>query len=186
MYYKLRTDKNVLDYVQKISSCFFYCFEGGEDNPHMHFYLETSVKPATIRHHLRTEYTLKGNSGYSLTKTDERYPIEYIAYMMKENDWTNAGLPDSVLQEAIAHNERIKTSIKESKAARRKTIDKIQETIPPDATIASIVEYVVDYHLENGLLLRDNMVQMYATTIACRNGSFRMSYCNKICDRLFR
>lgn len=163
-YYKLRVDAQVLDYINSISRVYFYCHEGGEENPHTHFYLETQVKAPTIRNNLR-RLGLKGNGGYSL-KSCEKNPIEYIAYMMKEGNWTNVGLPPEIIDEAKQYDTRIKKEMKDKKEARIPVWKKIMATLPhQNADYNTIIEYVCKYHIENELLIRKFQIECYVETI---------------------
>lgn len=122
--YKLRVDLNdvsldsVLNAV-KDSDAYAYVMEGlHTENPHTHMFLKTQVKEKTLRARLR-KLGLKGNKSYSLKELEDEYPIEYLAYMMKEKTpvWNN--IPDDVKEQANAHQDKVVTEIKKKKESRK-------------------------------------------------------------------
>lgn len=176
-FYKLRvdlfdvTDYDIINLVDDYCETYCYCVEGGDDNPHMHFYLEFSNSPESIRKKLR-ELGLKGNSSYSLKELDEKTPLEYIAYLMKEGKFVNVGVDDVILQSAKDYDKKIKDEIKQKKQNKQKTIDKVteyvKERIRKDYIWGDVAHLVVQYHLENKLMVRTFIIKSYTDTIHLR------------------
>lgn len=181
-YYKLRVDleivsaQDVIALIRKYSKMFMYCYEGGDDNPHMHVYLEVSKLGATLRMALRN-LGLKGNASYSLKECDERYPLEYLSYIMKEGQWTNEGIPEDIISQAKDHDDKVKREMKEKKAKRIPTIDKIIELCEPkwleyiEGYHREIKRVILQYHIDNGLLVRKFALMSYYDTIRLRYNS---------------
>lgn len=119
--YALRVDLQTItsdDVVKmfKDADTFVYCIEGEVDNnPHMHVYMETQVKPLALRKRV-TRAGLNGNKSYSLKKCEERFPPVYIAYLMKQGKVYNLNqVPQDVLDKAQEVRESYKTQGKKNK-----------------------------------------------------------------------
>ncbi len=102
-FYKLRVDLSDLVPFRRVLSnlgdcpSYAYVIEGGTEHPHCHWYLESFLGAAGLRSRLRS-MGLRGNGSYSLTRSREQHPIEYLAYLMKEGTPVFVGIPDSVLE----------------------------------------------------------------------------------------
>lgn len=85
-----------------------------QEENHFHLYLDTNCAGITIRKDL-TAWGLEGNKSYSLSELTEQYPIEYLAYMMKEGEpeWFN--IPQSALDEALKYLAEFKDKKKKSR-----------------------------------------------------------------------
>jgi len=174
---KLRVDTEtvqpdaIVEILQKNSNMFAYCVEGGDANPHMHAYLELNKTTKTCRNHLRA-LGLKGNASYSLTELDERYPLEYIAYMMKEGKFTNSGIPEDIIELAKQHNDKVKTEIKKKKEERKTLLQKVEnyvvETLKKDPHKFGLQEWIracVLYVKDSGTLFRMFAIESTAQTL---------------------
>lgn len=203
--YKLRVDlktlcvDTLLNLAKRYFERFCYVFEGmSGDNPHVHFYVYTSVLSATLRDNLR-RLGLVGNGAYSLKLLDSDKPVEYIAYMMKEGNLVNCGVDQKLIDEAKVYDLRVKKELK----SRKKQLDVIHEYVEQKlaedkfnkisdkygeriVSLPIIVEHVVGYHLDNGLLIRDFQIMSYARTLELRmnNRSAREKYVSNIVARL--
>jgi len=191
--YKLRTDDITDSLVKDLShdaSSLLYCRERGTNdlNLHYHWFIRTDVQNATLRARIR-KHGLKGNGSYSLKKLEEDYPIEYIAYVLKEGDYVSVkGITEELLSQAKEYDQKVKNDIKATKEAKKKTIDKlkdyIKETMSQEEYEASlftdsyptrsrvthvtyklIMSHVIQFHISNGLLIRRSMVTTYTDTL---------------------
>ncbi len=173
-FYKLRTDlkqssvDSIVKYISSISVRFSYVIEGTlTDNPHIHFYLETTSKNPAIRAQIR-KLCGTGNGSYSLKATEEN-PIEYLAYMLKEGKVTYSNMSQEVINKSQIHNAEVKASIANKKKLRLPVWKQISQIIQKEnKTISylSILQYVVAYHTDRDLVLRRNNIKAYADTIA--------------------
>lgn len=177
--YKLRIDLSevsqsiAIDYVKKHSTGRYgWCIEGGEDNPHLHGYFATSYKNPTLRLHLR-RLGLEGNGGYSLTRCDYA-PSEYFAYMMKEGNYHFSGLTEEELALATKRQSEVVESLESKKKVRKNILEKIDEMVPDQPSDQDIQLAILNYHLDNGLLIRKFQCIAYFDTIRIRRyGPFR-------------
>lgn len=175
MSYKLRcdiTDENrqaLRAYVRKISQKWMRVKELGTtgENPHYHFYLETDVKDRTVRSHLRSHCGLVGNGAYSFKKT-ESMPMAYLAYMLKEGKPVYKGFSDQERGDIEAYDEKVKLSIAEKKKNKLSLTDKIDDYIGPDDW--DMGYKVIQYHLENRLVIRKAQIEAIVMTIKFRRG----------------
>lgn len=178
-YYKLRVDTvnvedtYIVDIIQQYSTVYMYCLEGYPDNPHLHFYFETDTGSAMIRTRLRS-LGLQGNASYSLKEVDEQYPIEYLAYMMKGNDWYQSGLPEEQITLAKEYNNKVKLEIKEKKKNRKTQLELVDEYVKENMkywvqkdhyTLLPITSLVIQYYKEKGILFREFQIISIIQTI---------------------
>lgn len=170
-YYKLRVDTDCITSLEqlllKYSSEYLICIENeGADNPHCHAYFESLVKDSTIRVPLRKAYG-SGNASYSLKLLDEQYPVEYLAYCVKEKHYRHT-LPSDVIEKAIAYDKQVKETMKAKREAKVPVWKKILESLKEKGNeydYDEILDAVIDYHFVNNLLYRRFQVQAYADTI---------------------
>lgn len=129
-FYKLRVDtedkielKNLLI---KYTEVFLIGLEnGGTNNPHCHVYFETTHQSSAIRMAIRKKYG-SGNGVYSLKELDEKQPIEYISYCLKENNFIHT-LDEEFITKCKEWNTKIQTEMKEKKEGRKTILQKIEE-----------------------------------------------------------
>jgi len=137
--YKLRInilpdiDPSVYDGVEAYMSSYCRGHETNErgDNPHYHylFFFKEGVKELAFRAHIR-KCIGSGNGNYSLKKCDEEYPIEYIAYIMKQGDFKTLGVwPQDVIQEARSYDERVKREMKDRKEVKKNGSSRLMKII---------------------------------------------------------
>lgn len=175
--YKLRIDtskrNDVVKLLSKYASLWIVSYEGFPDNPHCHVYLHLLCKQATLRNRIRKDFSrdkVAGNALYSLKELDEEYPLEYLAYLVKEKDYQKSdNFPQDKLDEALAHDKKVKEEMKEKKKNRLPVWKKIMEMCKDvqydkDA-YRKIAESVVDYHQENQILVRRFALKSYTDTI---------------------
>lgn len=185
-FYKLRVDlktlqpDKIISIIADSSESYIYSIEGGDSNPHIHFYLASHIKKEAIRVKIRS-LNLKGNRDYSFSTLDERYPIDYIAYILKDGNYKVHNVPDQIINEALAKCEEYKTEHKTKK--RQTTADKIIESIPEEikqniaeAQFSSdyniITKYlftlISKYYITNGLSVRKFIIQSTYMNVASK------------------
>lgn len=119
--YKLRVDwpNGQLPSVLYFNSeSFAICKEGGIENPHYHLFLKTHMKMPAMRATLR-KHNLRGNASYSLKKIDEEWPVEYLAYMMKEGDFTYTNIPEDIVEQFTEYDKKVKQQIADKKKRKQ-------------------------------------------------------------------
>lgn len=169
-----------------------WCVEDdlGAARPHVHFLLHTTKQAQTIRKYLKgTGY--EGNKYYSISHAEEEWPVEYLAYMLKQRDepepnifdYDYSAVPAKVLKKIEKYNAQVQAEIEEKKAKKKKAkkkpiIEQIEEyydnytDVESDGTYCDetykLQNAIIDYHVENGLLLRRFQCQSYFFTIIAR------------------
>lgn len=169
-----------------------WCIEddNGSAKVHMHFLLHTYKQAQTFRKLLRS-MGYEGNKYYSISHSDEEWPIQYIAYMMKEtNDKINEdiiydydmNIPEHIADEVREYDDKVKASMQElrekKKLAKRSMIERLEEYIEDFLLCESNGEYeeevykykkaIIQFHIENKLLIRRFQCQAYLDTILAR------------------
>lgn len=92
--------------VLPLDQPYIYGIEGqGSDNPHVHLLIQTELSRNAIGARLN-KIGLTGNKCFSMKKCPEQYPIEYIAYCMKQGDFEHT-LPRDIWTAAVAYNEKV-------------------------------------------------------------------------------
>lgn len=194
-YYKLRVDlasitpERVVELIQSYADVYMYCIEQGKNNPHIHAYFESDTKGQAIRQSLRNK-GLKGNASYSLKNSDEQYPIEYLAYMMKEGEWHESFLPKEILDKAKEYDNAVKESILKKKAERKTILIQVEEyckdLLQRDFTILDLVQRILRFHKENRKPVRESQIIMYVQTLAVWYESKSIDYIeNNILRKIF-
>lgn len=179
-YYSLRCDLcsikfiDLLSVVKEYSKKYAYCHEGGQDNPHTHFYIEMETTSQHFRKRLRA-LGLSGNGSYSLKKLDEQYPMEYLAYLSKEKDYNFDLLPTDVVQRALDYNLKVAMEIAEKKKKKRKIVDLLEDylienkfNVDSPNMEKECVRLIIFYHQEKSMLIRKGSVIAYTHTILAK------------------
>lgn len=183
--YKLRVslkDVSVDQAIRPIQDCEHYAYvvEGrNTTNPHMHFFLRTSVKEATIRDRYRKLGVIGGNRLYSLTQLtqEDDYPVEYLGYLTKEGDVTWHNIPKEKIDAAYTYNAKVAKELLEKKKAKRPMVEILEEYVRTKGVLEGyfgddlkvwIAKYIVEYHLENKMLIRRFAILAYVDTIYLR------------------
>lgn len=197
LYYKLRVDTDDIDKIEailkKYTSSYIVCLENvGTDNTHSHSYLETTEKQATLRNVLRKTFGA-GNSSYSLKELDERYPIEYLAYVVKEKLYRH-NLPQCEIDKAIEYDNNIKNEMKEKKANRKTQLEKIIE-LNKEAlesmkegkgyALPDITKMVLKYYKDNKILVREFQIISLVQTLSLQYvDGYLDEYSRRIVDKM--
>lgn len=168
--------------VDRELTSYMYCMENNQTKPgqHMHFYLVTSTKQKTIRSRFRV-LGFTGNGAISLKVIPDPPAIEYMAYMMKEGHYKIYGFDEDTIQEAEGYYAKQKADFEALKKARRDkrpVVDKIQEAIlqhlatldeeEREVNTRVIEDCIIDYHLDNNLLIRKFQCEAYYITLCAR------------------
>lgn len=203
-YYKIRIDikesidrSDILGMFDKYFTTYLIAFEGTEtENPHCHGYIETETKQATIRLNIRKRFG-GGNGSYSLKALDEQFPLEYLAYMIKDGEFINHGVPEAVLVKAKEHDIKVKKEMKEKKLARRTVLQQIDEAyfsqvenglnkeIDMFVSEEFVVSKVLEFYKEKDQLVRQFMIVSLCQTLCIRyvNG-YQQRFQDKILEML--
>lgn len=202
-YYKLRIDTHNVNLIQAMCEKYFtnyvYALENqGQDNPHVHLYVEMFTKQATLREYIRKTFG-QGNRCYSLKSLDEKRPVEYLAYVIKEGDYKHNCLTPEELTLLHAHNKEVKTQIKARKADRKTVLERVLDLFKdvefPDDTYPllgeyflseeKIVEMVVEYYKEQGTLIREFQLVSICQTLCLKFlPDYKNDLKNKILDKI--
>lgn len=166
------------------ANAYVYAVEGQEtQNPHVHAMFTTDVQSATQRARVRAiNPKLKGNGKYSLKKCkdtpktpllDDTWPIYFLSYLLKEFQWiekeTYFNIPKHVIEATLARQQEYLDSVEQKKEDKKTpTWKKIMESIPKETKyyeVETIYRYIVDYHIEKSLIIREHQCKAYFTTI---------------------
>ncbi len=176
--YALRVDLanvsavEIADFVKKSSVKYFYALEDlKSDNPHLQAYLEASIKMQALRVKFKRKFpTLVGNGSYSIKSADYR-SIRYLAYLTKQGDYEH-NLPEELVKDAIKVNSDIQKNKKKS------VITKLEEYCSEElkkhgddyssVDDEELMKKIIQYHLDNNLLVRRYNIVTYYHTLLCR------------------
>lgn len=178
-HYKLRIDTEdrdkVLQLLKRYSTRYLVCIENiGTENTHTHSFFSTDKENRTIRAYIRKSFG-KGNGTYSMKELDEEFPIEYLAYCVKENNYITTFTSEEI-QKIKELDLKIKSEIKQKKKDKLPVWKKILELIKEenqdwrkpkheDLRYERVFRSVLQYHKENELLIRRFQIQSYSDTI---------------------
>lgn len=165
------------------------CFEKGKDTEkeHYHYFLITENQNP-LRQFIQNNIG-KGNGFYSLKRLDEEYPIEYLSYLLKEDNqavWCN--IPDEIKENtkhyASTIRETIKTVRKEGKISQiRKYI--IQKYIGLPKNKQQLVEEIVQYHLDNRLIINYNQILNYTVSLLVEEDpGYKKQFIQKLLEKI--
>ncbi len=142
------------------------------ENPHYHYYLTTlsSRKSITdyIKRHIGKDCS---HTIYSMIKVREENPLEYLAYLYKEDDCPLIrGIPDDVLEKAKLYDLSVKQVLKD----RKKTYDHVYKYVLEKTTKRNdkgnpppkqIVKKVADYFAQAGRSVSSRQIENLAGQI---------------------
>lgn len=197
--YKIRIDShdrtNIKLLLSKYSDRYMLAFEGqSSENPHCHGFFATTTKPATIRSNLRKQFGT-GNGSYSMKELDEDYPLEYIAYIIKEGDYIEHNMPPEILVKAKEHDTQVKLELKAKKEKKKTVLAQIDEKYFSDAvngilddnfiTKEYVVDKVLEYYRESKGLIREFMIVSICQTLCLKHvRSYERYFKNRILEKL--
>lgn len=195
MSYKLRVDANHISLILPICKKFFEWYicshEGiGTDNSHLHLHLKLlpTKREASLRQNIRKEFG-SGNGSYSLKQLDDEFPVEYVAYLLKEDNYQHSdNYPKEWIQKAKAYDSKVKKEMKEKKSSRLTIIKKIErdyfsDLIPQEMQHGTlyvskktnlclskqdVVQRVIAYYKDTETLVRQFMVVSLCQTLCLK------------------
>lgn len=173
--YKLRVDtvdKQIITHICTHYSPkkWVYCTENvmGE-NPHSHYYLEMSKKTKIAMADYIRKHVGSGNRVYATAQCKEFEPVEYLAYLTKQGDYESHNID---LTKAIEYDEKVKQIIAEKKVQPKTQLDKIQlwsvEKGIEFSDVHSIIDTVIDYYKEQGILVRQFQIVSLVQTLSLK------------------
>lgn len=194
-YYSLRADCNypafreaaeMIEVVQ-MKPPYMWCYETTTteegNNGHFHFYFESDVKKPTLRARI-TSLTGRGNGCYSLKECDERMPIKYLAYIMKDKYYEKNGIPEDIYQEALQYDEKVKAEMKEKKQKKKNVLQEIEDSYvqyfnenerrtpedDPWEHTRYLLRFIINYYSETGnKVVRQGSVQGIFDTLRLKH-----------------
>ncbi len=190
-YYKLRVDlstslSSVVNLVATASRAYCYVVEKLDTNPHIHFYLETLVRNPALRKRIRL-LVGSGNKSYSLKRV-EKYPIEYLAYLLKEGKPTYVNIPDGVIKDSHVYNTRVREEIKAKKAAKLSKADiitKLMSEAKIPFHIPYVTQYVLNYYKKFSLPIREyQMISLIQTILFRESDGYESVLTKRLLDKI--
>lgn len=171
----------------EIATKYAFAFEVGTKNkkPHTHILLETTKDLSQVRG-IAKSLNLHGNGDYSSkyvyireSEADREteveppgIPIEPLAYLMKGD---NKPVINGIDQYDIDRAQILSESYDVDK--KRPMVEKIQKwilehngNVLPNRTV--LIQRIIEYHLEKGLLIRSSMIECYYHSISCKNDEY--------------
>lgn len=181
--------------LSKYADNYIYVYEVSKKNvPHFHFFFNSNRKPRTLRKYISDTFG-KGNSVYSLSETEEDYPLEYIAYLFKDGTPIyNKEFPKDVIKQSSELSQTIESDKKRKKT--KNTFNSIiDKYFPPDSEILKhdlwwnssyVISSVIEYHIDNGILIREfSIVSLIQTILLKFSKHYReVEFPKKINNRL--
>jgi len=204
-HYSLRVttkdQKSLIGLLEKYSSESIFSREEGSatGKVHYHCYMTSVTKDATLRKAIRTKFNpenlkeLKGNALYSLKNLDERLPLEYCSYMIKEGEYKFINVPEEKQKAIEDYQAVVKKQIKEKKERKKNKMsnmcafikeyienkDYLDESLraqprPPGlmedpAHVRKIIAMgVLEFQLSENLQVNINMMRTYVNTVMCK------------------
>lgn len=185
-HYKLRvtledyTSEQVQDWVKTSAVQWALALEGGgEVKPHVHLYVVSELKTATLRARLKKVFPkVFGNSGrYSLgelNRFEGDYCMKYMAYICKESTPVVSGIPEEVLKEAaeLAKDfQKTQKSSQDSKQVLEDLVHMTAEYIDKGMNDGNVVHtqmdirqygwIIIEYHRIHDKAVRNHQFHFY-------------------------
>lgn len=177
--YKLRITTDNIVKVQEFlllsnvsDSPHAYCYEKAKRNSKSHFHLYIEGVSTEIRKSIKTLFG-PGNAVYSLSPLDTRYPVKYIAYMMKDGVFTNVSIPPDVIASAEALNAGYaKVKSDKKKPAIESLLELYEASWAAECWFPSVVTRdILQWNIDQGKLIRPFYIIQLAQTILTRKCS---------------
>jgi len=158
--------------VLRDSEIYMYAVEKADsENPHFQAVVVTSVRKDTVVARIK-KLGAKG-SGYAYKKTKEQWPIEMMAYLLKEGNPHYHNLPIEVQLAVEKRQDKVRQNFLDKKAEKKKNPVwcKIMHMIPEDFDYhgdyagIKVMKYVIKYHKDNMLVIRRGNLIAYMDTI---------------------
>lgn len=178
MYYKIRIDadektfEEIESLVKDFSIMYMGCYEEvNHKNPHTHWYVETEVKSFTIRNRIRQEV---GKGRYSMKEVDERFPPEYLRYIVKDGSIVySSNFDKKLVDKAIEEDKDIKEKIKKKKSERKTVLQELDDIVAHKQKEEHIDRWriltiVLNYYKQTGKLIRQFAIVSQVQTLALK------------------
>lgn len=144
----------------------------------MYMELKPTITILTIRRYLRENgFTRK----YSIKESDEQYPIEYLAYCIKQKRYRH-NLPEYVIANAIEHNDKVVSEMKKKKTERKTILQQIIEAHEGELflleemdlgkAVHTTYHIVVNFYKEKKALIREFQILSLVQTILVQYVSY--------------
>jgi len=154
-----------------------YCREYKPNNNHAHYLISTPLGGHALRARFK-KLGLKGNTDYSMKTLDSEYPIEYIAYLLKDGDFVRK-LPSAIQAEAVAHNNKVVQELEVRKAKKESVITRLiaHLALTPhnkdyyDICNSILYSDVIKFLLKEDMPIRRYSITQYVDTICCLKGN---------------
>lgn len=155
--------------VETTTSCCWVA-EKADTNPHVHMYACTDTSLSTIRSWIN-KAGFKGNKSYSISQCRDK--VKLLAYLHKEGKPSYKNIPEEDIASALAYDLSVKEDIKSKKT--RNVLQGIYKLLDPrqlehpEYYTDQIKQAIIQYHLDNELLIRKFQVRTYFDTIMTRS-----------------
>lgn len=146
------------------------------------------------KHRIKEEY--KGNTLYSFSENKELYPVEYLCYLMKEDENPETNLEEEHLKKAQERNVKEFKEPKKKKETITQVIENIEKIILEEYEQKQlniehigdyeIVRHVIAYHKEKRRRFVENQVISICQTIALNLKENNSDLVDRIEYRAFR
>jgi hypothetical protein len=176
-------DNPVCRYLEQIATRILVSEETAKSGVHIHIVLETKTPERTIRHNI-IKHGFKGNKSYSISAI--RDLIKTLAYVVKDGNIVLVSYPEDVMKAAFAHDLVVKEDMVKKKT--RNVMKNIISLLPKEALEHSnmqiyqdiIKETIIQYHIDNELLIRKFALQSYYDTILCKYQGSKSEYAKSL------
>lgn len=158
--------------VLKDSEIYMYAVEKlGTENPHFQALVVTSVRRDTIV--ARLKKLGLHSSGFACTKSKEQWPIEYLAYLLKEGNPEYHNFPEEVRLAVVKRQDFVRRTYLDKKAEKTRTSvwEKIAQSIPADFDYYDpeaefkLVKLIIKYQKEHKRVISHSQLLAYCDTI---------------------
>jgi len=100
------------------------------DNHHCHLFLTATVKIATLRTHVKNVFG-KGNRFHSIKSSKEIFPIEALAYIVKDNrNGFHTNYSPEIQQQILDYDLKIKEDLKVTKTVKKNALETFKLATP--------------------------------------------------------
>lgn len=179
---------NCRDMESRYFSKYVRCKEVGEDTEKLHYhYFVVCDCEVALRQFIRDRFG-RGNGVYSLKKLDSDEPIEYLSYLIKEDDnsvWFNIS-PD-LKKRVIEYGVQVKKNKEMFKKSGgklnviREFLMKKYGNIPIQVPV--LVDDIVEFYLSQGWALNMFHIKSYVITILV---SYSDNYKKRFKDKIIQ
>lgn len=166
----LDVDAFMADVLRGISK-WVYGREGGSENPHIHFLIESNIEMSTLR--ARVKKYVSGNKQYSITKCKDK--MASFAYVIKEFCYEYYGYTFEEVSDALCYNEEVKLEMLEKKKVKKEKggiykqiLASLNAQHPEHSTqwtIKHYIKFVLEWHISNDCMFRQFQAMAYAQTL---------------------